>query len=175
MLVGFGSVPRVLPPKPSPMLVAPPMGPARVESAVIAQAHVTQTQRPAMAVDAESANDPLRTTANGGGPPPRRTTPPVAAVATPTFRAVRIQPRPGSVLYSINGETPRPWNSSDERVLPVGQPSTISFFGAGFQPFIWRSDGNVAAGDEPIRVVARMIRVSSPAPGTPDAHGEAQP
>ncbi len=160
-------LPKMMPPKPRPMLVAPQVVPVRVENRVFAPPmHETQTQRPALVVDAGSAADPARTAVHVGAPVVRRTTPPVAAAPTQTFRAVRIQPRPGSVLYSINGETPRPWNSSDERVLPVGRPSTIGFFLTGFQDFIWHSDGDVVAGDEPIRVEPRMRRV--PSSGSPD-------
>jgi len=165
-------LPMLMPPKPRPMLVAPPTSENVVTAPVM---HETPTQRPALVVDASSVADPMRTAAHVGTALPRRTAPIAPAAAAPTFRAVRIQPRPANVWYSINGETARLWSSNDERVLPVGQPSNIRFHQDGFEPYIWRSEGNVTAGDDPLLVVARMRRVSSPAAGALDAQVEARP
>lgn len=163
-------LPALMPPRPRPMLVEPPRTP-RIESleALPRMPEQPAPSRPALEVDAGPAATAAPAAARAPSaphrPPPAAAASAVIAPPEPASREVRIHPYPRNVMYSINGETPRPWSTSEQRQLPVGRPSTILFQAPDFQDLTWHSDGNVAPGDGPIVVRVSLRRVESPSPG----------
>ncbi len=150
-------LPKMMPPKPRPMLVAPPMVPVRVENRVFAPPmHETQTQRPALVVDAGSATDPVRTAAHLAAATPRRTAPAALAATEPPprqLRAVRIRPTRWDSWYGINGVLREFSNRDMPLHLPVGQRTRITVQWNGSETVVW--DDVIPAGTEDMVIVQR--------------------
>ena len=145
----------LVPVKPTLYLAPPPAEPVR-RPMVMPPARVTETERPAVVVDVPAAVIGPGPAARVAVRTPERRDPGASAAAAP-LRPVRIAPLPVDVMYSVNGDRPRPFSSQEMPLhLPVGHRATIRVFRDGFQDFTW--DDVVEAGDTDLSIRPRLRR-----------------